>query len=161
MENPKILIIDDERDICTSLKYVLSTKGYIVDVARTAGKGVEKIKKNHFNLVLLDMRLPDYDGIKVLEKIKEISPDTEVVILTAYADIKSVIEAMEKNAFSYLPKPFEIPHLISILEKAYEKQTLSLLNRDLFQKISDAKKDWETTFDSISDIISILDIDFN
>ena len=105
--------------------------------------------------------MPDYDGIKVLEKIKEISPDTEVVILTAYADIKSVIEAMEKNAFSYLPKPFEIPHLISILEKAYEKQTLSLLNRDLFQKISDAKKDWETTFDSISDIISILDIDFN
>ena len=161
MENPKILIIDDERDICESLKYVLSTKGYIVDVAHTAGKGVEKIKKVHFNLVLLDMRLPDYDGIKALEKIKEISPDTEVVILTAYANIKSVIEAMEKNAFSYLPKPFEIPHLISILEKAYEKQTLSLLNRDLFQKISDAKKNWETTFDSISDMISIHDIDFN
>ena len=114
--------------ICTQYKRLYSRCGPY------CGQGCRKNKKNHFNLVLLDMRLPDYDGIKVLEKIKEISPDTEVVILTAYADIKSVIEAMEKNAFSYLPKPFEIPHLISILEKAYEKQTLSLLNRDLFQK---------------------------
>ena len=68
------------------------------------------------------MRLPDYDGIKVLEKIiKEISPDTEVVILTAYADIKSVIEAMEKNAFSYLPKPFKHQPYINS-EKAYENK---------------------------------------
>ncbi|ODS31285.1 MAG: two-component sensor kinase [Candidatus Scalindua rubra] len=161
MEKPKILVIDDERDQCENIVIILSSRGYLVEVAYTAGDGVKKIKKTFFNIILLDMRLPDYDGIKVLERIKELSPDTEVVIFTAYANIENVIEAMDKEAFSYISKPFEIPHLIAVLKKAYEKQRILFENRKLFQQVCVAKKDWENTFDSISDLLCIHDENFN
>ena len=98
---------------------------------------------------------------KALEKIKEISPNTEIIMFTAYAATESVIDAIDKGAFSYLPKPFEMTDLRVTLEKACERQTLLFENRKLFDQVLEGKQDWENTFDSIKDLISIHDVDSN
>lgn len=157
----KILIVDDNKSLCESLKDPLELDDYLVELAHTAEDCIKKVKSGFYNIVLLDLRLPDSEGILVLEKIKNISPDTEVIILTAFEDVGSVIKAFDKHAFSYIPKPFEIPHLITTLKKACESQRILFENRGLLQQLSLSKKDWEVTFDSISDLISIHDNDFN
>ncbi len=161
MEKPKILITDDDKSLCESLKDVLELNGYLTEISHTAEGCIEKIESSFYSIVLLDLKLPDSNGIKVLEKIKDISPDTEVIIFTAFAETDSVIEAIDRKAFSYLPKPFEIPHLIKTLEKACESQRIIFENSKLLQQLSRAKIDWENTFDSISDLISIHDNDFS
>ncbi len=161
MDKPKLLVIDDDRNLCESLTDILEAKGYLTDSAHTAEDGIKKTQGGFYNVILQDMKLPDANGIDTLEKIKDISPDTEVIIFTAFAETGSVIKAMERKAFSYIVKPYEIANLLDTVNKAYEKQELLLENRALFQKISDSKKDWENTFDAIQDMISIQDMEFN
>ena len=161
MDNPKILIIDDDVALCESTRDIIELEGYSVDVSYTAEDGVKKVESEFYNVILLDKKLPNAHGLVALEKIKEISPDTEVIIFTAYTEIDSVIAAMNKNAFSYLRKPCEIPELKMTLRKALEKQTLLYENRKLLQQVFNGKNDWESTFDAISDLISIYDVDSN
>ena len=161
MEKPKILIIDDDEALCESLRDTIELEGYLTVTADNAEDGTTKVENGFYNIILLDLKLPDSNGIAILEKIKAISPDTEVIIFTAYAEMNVVIKAMDRNAFSFLPKPFEISYMLIIIKRALEKQGIVFEHRKLFQTISNAKKDWETTFDSISDLISIQDTDFN
>ncbi len=161
MEKLKILVIDDDVALCESLSDTLEVENYLVESAYTVKDGIKKVEQNFYNIVLLDMKLPDSDGIKALDKIKEISPDTEVILFTAYASTESVIDAIDKGAFSYLPKPFEMTDLRGILKKACERQTLFFENRKLFDQVLEGKRDWENTFDSIKDLVSIHDVDSN
>ena len=161
MDNPKILIIDDDVGLCESTRNIIELEGYSVDISHTAEDGIKKVESVFYNIILLNKKLPNAHGLVVLDKIKEISPDTEVIIFTAYAETENVIEAMNKNAFAYLHKPLEISYLKTTLRKACEKQKLLFENRKLLQQVFDAKNDWETTFDSISDLISIHDENFN
>ncbi len=142
MEKPKILITDDDESLCESLKDVLELNGYLTEISHTAEDCIEKIESGFYSIVLLDLKLPDSNGIDVLVRIKDISPDTEVIIFTAFAETDSVIEAIDRKAFSYLPKPFEIPHLIKTLENACESQRIIFENRTLLQQLSRAKIDW-------------------
>ena len=161
MEKTKLLIIDDDEALCESLIDIIELEGYLVDTSYFAADGTKKVESGFYNIVLLDKKLPDSDGIVILEKIKKVSPDTEVIFFTAFAEVDTVIKAMDRNAFSFLPKPLEIPYLITTIKRALEKQKFVFEKRRLFQTISDANKDWEITFDSISDLISIHDTDFN
>ncbi len=158
---PKILIIDDNVDLCGSIADAIELDGYSTNTSHTAADGLEKIESSFCNIVLLDMKLPDSDGLTVLEKIKDISSDTEVIIFTAYAQMDTVIAAMNKDAFSFLPKPFEIPYLLTTIERALNKQKLIFENRILYQQTIDEEREWEETFDSISDLVSIHDKDLN
>lgn len=157
MDKPKLLIIDDDEALCESLGDTLELEGYLVNTSHNAEDGTKKVRSGFYNIILLDMKLPDSDGIAVLEMIKDISPDTEVIIFTAYAEMDIVIKAMDRNAFSFLPKPFEIPYLIATIKRALEKQRITFENRMLYQQTVREEKDWVDTFDSISDMISILD----
>ena len=161
IEKPKVLIIDDDVALCDSLSDIFVLENYLIETAYTAKDGIGKVEQDFYNIVLQDMKLTDSDGITVLEKIKEISPDTEVIMFTAYAVTESVIKAMDRGAFSYLPKPFEMADLRATLKKAYERQALLLENRKLFNQVLEGKNEWEVTFDSIEDPISIHDVDSN
>ena len=154
---PKILIIDDDKDLCESILDIVELESYSVDTSHTAADGLKKIENNFYNIVLLDMELPESDGLTVLGKIKEVSTDTEVIIFTAYAEMDTVIAAMDKDAFSFLPKPFEIPYILTTIKRALKKQQLLHENRILYQKTIDEEREWEDTFDSISDLVSIHD----
>ena len=158
-EKTKVLIVDDDVALCESLVDTLELEGYLTETAYTAKDGINKVEQDFYNIVLQDLELPDSDGIMALEKTKNISPDTEVIIFTAYAETDRVIAAMDKHAFSFLCKPFEIQELKTTLNNACEKQSILYDNCKLFKQVSDDKYEWESTFDSISDLISIHNID--
>ena len=107
-DKTKLLIIDDDVALCESLVDILELEGYCVDIVHNAADGINKVESSFYNILLLDMKLPDSDGISVLEKVKEVSRDTEVIVFTAHAEMDIVIKAMERDAFSFLPKPYDM-----------------------------------------------------
>ena len=124
MEPYKILIVEDEKVTLRNLEYILKKEGYEV-IATTSGTNALKLlQENNFDLVLTDLKLEKVDGIEILEKCKKVSPDTEVIIITAYATISSAIESMKKGAFYYLPKPFKLEDVKKLVKEALEKVRL-------------------------------------
>jgi len=120
-----ILIIDDNADLCFGLSSILKDKGYN---AITAGNGKEAFKvieKKSPDLALLDVRLPEMDGMKILEKMKKIDKDLVIVMLTAYGDVKEAVKAMKLGAFDYITKPFDNEELLLIIKKALQTRYLS------------------------------------
>jgi len=95
----RILIIDDDMDMCQLLGHFLQRKGFETDTAHTGNKGLSKFNEKKFDVVLCDFRLGDMDGRKVLQKIKAISPETVVIIITGYSDVKMAVEVMRYGAF--------------------------------------------------------------
>jgi two-component system response regulator HydG len=116
--NKKILIIDDDLDMCTLLSRFLGKKGYFVDSAHSASKGIAKVAEGSFDIVLCDFRLGDKDGKDVLLKIKEINPETIVIIITGYSDIKTAVDVIKLGAFDYITKPLVPDEVINVIEKA-------------------------------------------
>lgn len=121
--NRRILIIDDDLDMCTLLSRFLGKKGYDVEVAHSASKGVAKVSEGSFDIVLCDFRLGDKDGKDVLVKIKELSPETIVIIITGYSDIKIAVDVIKLGAFDYITKPLVPDEVINVIEKALAKPT--------------------------------------
>jgi two-component system phosphate regulon sensor histidine kinase PhoR len=117
---PNILIIDDEeriRDACCS---VLTEDGCEVDLAVDGKHGLALIKETHFDIVLLDLMMPTMSGFDVLSQIKDLHPDTVVIVITGYATLEHSIEAMKKGAFDFIPKPFSSEQLRVVVSKAIE-----------------------------------------
>jgi two-component system response regulator HydG len=119
--NKRILIIDDDLDMCTLLSKFLCKKGYDADAALSASKGIAKVANGFFDIVLCDFRLGDKNGKDVLVKIKELSPETIVIIITGYSDIKTAVDVIKLGAFDYITKPLVPDEVISVIEKALAK----------------------------------------
>jgi PAS domain S-box-containing protein len=115
---PKILVIDDEKRIREACCSVLTEEGFTVDTAADGSKGLELIHKGHFDIVLLDLMMPNLSGFDVLSKIKTLRPDTVVIVITGYATLEHSIEAMKKGAFDFIPKPFSPEQLRVLVAKA-------------------------------------------
>jgi two-component system response regulator HydG len=118
----KVLIIDDDTFICNILEKLLKDRGYSVETAFSAVTADKKLKKTKFDLAIVDFRLPDSDGIKMLEKIKVINPDTAVVIITAYADVRIAVRLMKLGASDYVTKPIQQDELMDIVTKTLGKK---------------------------------------
>ena len=123
---PSILIVDDDEIMQQTLCDVLKKKGYEIFSVGSGNGALSIIKKNIIDLVLLDMRLPDVDGIEVLKKIKELDTEILVIIMTAYSDVQTAVSAMKSGAYHYINKPFELEELKLLIEKGLE--TKSLIN---------------------------------
>jgi len=124
-KNPKkILVVDDEADMRWILTNVLKKKGYRTITADDGKKAVQKVLENDPDIILLDIRMPEMDGIQVLEKVREINPSIQVIIITAFTDIKNAVQAMKLGAYDYLIKPFDNNELLLIIERALEKRDL-------------------------------------
>ncbi len=121
----KILIIDDEAAICSSLKFAFSDK-YTVKTTTDPLEGLNLAKENDFNLVLLDLKLGDVDGIQILEELKKINNNMIIIIMTAYGTIPSSVEALKKGAHTYLTKPLDTNKLLNQIQEALEYQNFSL-----------------------------------
>lgn len=118
-EAPKILIIDDDIDICQLLRNFLEKKGYKVKYALNGQKGLDICRHEEVAVVLCDYRLGDMDGIECLAKIKEINNNIVVIMITAYADIKMAISSIKSGAFDYLPKPLVPDEVTEIISNAF------------------------------------------
>jgi len=136
----KILVIDDEPSICTGCKMILSEKGYEVDLSFSGQDGLAKIAKNSFDLVLLDIRLPDINGIEILKKIKEKKTNVCVIIMTGHGTVENAVEAMKNGAFDFITKPFNEKELSKSVLKAFENRKLVrenlFLKKQLYDKFS-------------------------
>lgn len=122
--NKKILIIDDDFDMCALLSRFLNKKGYETEVAHNGAKGLAKFNEFHFDIVLCDYRLGDKDGKDVLMKIKEAKPKTIVIIITGYSDIKTAVDVIKLGAYDYITKPLIPDEVINVIEKAVANPVL-------------------------------------
>ena len=120
VSNATILIVDDEDLLRWSLAQRFSRDGWTVLEAPTAGTALERFASGNVDLVVLDVRLPDGDGLGVLRLVKEQAPETPVVLMTAFSTIENAVEAMKHGAYSYLRKPFDLDDMVGIAEKALE-----------------------------------------
>jgi two-component system response regulator AtoC len=130
----KILIVDDEALIRDFLAETLKRKSLDVTTAEDGLKALALIKEHLFDIVITDMKMPDLTGIDLLQKIKEISPQTIIIVITAYGSIENAVEAMRLGAYNYLIKPFSPDTLEAVLEKAREHLTLIHENHYLRQQ---------------------------
>ena len=103
---PKILIIEDDAAFCQMLQQFLTKRGYEVEISFSAPEAKPKFEQTKFDLVLTDLRLPDYDGIRLLADIKKVNPRTQVILMTGYAEVGTAVDAMKKGDFDYISKPF-------------------------------------------------------
>jgi DNA-binding NtrC family response regulator len=115
---PRILIMEDEPTLAEGLKMVLSEQGYRVSVADEGIRALGSLTGRDYDLMVMDLRLPDMDGMEVLRLIKETKPETEVIVMTGYASVASAVESMKLGALDYLPKPFTEDEFKAAVEKA-------------------------------------------
>jgi two-component system response regulator AtoC len=121
---PHILIVDDDEVMCHTLSDVLIKMSYEVTSVQRGEDALHYLREGIFDLILLDIILPDMNGLDVLEKIGEIDSDPFVVMMTAYADVQSAVTAMKAGAYDYINKPFEIEELRLTIKKALETKEL-------------------------------------
>jgi len=121
----KILIVDDDQDFRFNVSNILKDEGYDVLTVPDGKGAIKAVETNSFNLIFLDIKLPQMDGMKILEKIKKLDKDLIVIMLTAYVDIKRAVQAMKLGAFDYITKPFDNEELFLIIKKALQTQYLS------------------------------------
>ena len=116
----KILIIDDDLDMCLVLSKFLLRNGYDVETANSGAKGIIKFKEDNFDIVICDFRLGDRDGKDILKEIKSISPETIVLIITGYSDIKIAVDVIKMGAFDYITKPLIPDEVLNVLSAALQ-----------------------------------------
>lgn len=121
---PRVLAVDDEEVVCESIRRVLTGEGYEVRTTSSPKEGVELLKRERFDLLLLDIKMPEMDGIEVLRRARDVSPETEVLIVTGYATIDTAVEAIKLGAFDYLEKPVSPPQLLVATARALERKHL-------------------------------------
>ena len=123
-----ILVIDDEATMRDSCRQTLSRGGNRVEVAEDGLSGLAMLKRESFDLVILDLKMPGLSGMEVLKKIKEDEPEAVVIVITGYATVESAVEAMKKGAYDFIPKPFTPDSLRMVVKRALEKRELALEN---------------------------------
>ena len=137
MEPVKILVIDDEIVICNGCRMVLSEKDYVVDICLTGMEGLNAILDGSYEVVLLDMKLPDMDGMDILRAVKKERAGAYVIVMTGYSTVQNAVEAMKLGAFDYLAKPFSDDELVLTVERAIEKKHLVEDNLSLRKELLD------------------------
>ena len=120
----RILVVDDEENLLHFLSKLLKGEGYRVKTAETGAKALERVQRSDFDLAILDIKLPDMDGVAVLRAFREVVPEANVVMITAYGSIESAVEAMKAGAYDYIVKPFRAEEILKVVHKALEQGRL-------------------------------------
>jgi two-component system response regulator HydG len=136
-EQSRVLIIDDEPLHAEAVAESLQRVGYECAVATCGAAGARKIEEEDFDVILTDLRMEDMDGLAILRKAKQSSPDAEVVVITGHGDVKTAVEAIKQGAANYLTKPVDLVELRAIVEKAAERQRLARANRELKRQLDE------------------------
>jgi two-component system response regulator AtoC len=132
----RILVVDDEDHIRRVLELMLRREGYEVAAASGGQEALDKFAADSFDMVFLDLRMPDLDGLTVLSRIREAEPDQTVVMVTAYASVDTALNAMKQGAFDYIGKPFKEEEILAVVDKALERARLVADNRLLRSEVA-------------------------
>jgi two-component system, OmpR family, response regulator len=145
MNTLKVLVVDDEESLRKLFKQRLADEGYAVATAGSGKEAVRLLSQEYFDVIVTDLKMPEGDGIMVLEAARDEHPDTEVIIMTAFASIDSAIDAMRKGAADYLCKPFDFDELIMRLDKIARK-------KELTRQLLSVEHDKDTGIQSLKEI---------
>jgi DNA-binding NtrC family response regulator len=121
-DNARILIIDDDENIRRVLETILTDEGYAVESADTAMKGIEKSQNAFFNIALVDVRLPDMEGIDLLPKLRNTKPKMRKIIVTGYPTLQNAMNAVNNGANAYVMKPFDVEKILNTIKDQLQKQ---------------------------------------
>jgi two-component system response regulator PilR (NtrC family) len=142
MTKQKILVVDDEKSMCDFLEIMLNKEGYEVASTTSGEKALELLENNLYSMVLTDVKMPGVDGFEVLRKTKEVSPDTVVIMITAYGSPEGAVTAIKEGAYDYITKPFRVEEVKLTIKKSLERSTLIKENIRLRQAVEDRYKFW-------------------
>ncbi|MDO8141403.1 MAG: response regulator [Candidatus Brocadiales bacterium] len=121
-KKPVILVVDDEQDLREMLVEMFYEEGYVTDMANSGKDAIKKIREGGVDFVLLDIMMPEMSGIETLQRIKAIRPELPVVMITAYATLKTAREAMRLGAYDYITKPFNLECIKEVIKHGLEEQ---------------------------------------
>jgi len=120
--NARVLVVDDDENIRKVVIAILEDEGYIVESAATAKEAIEKSKRKFFNIALIDIRLPDMEGIELLTKIKDTTPRMRKIIVTGYPTLQNAVDAVNKGADAYIVKPFDVKNVLKTIYEQLNRQ---------------------------------------
>ncbi len=151
----RVLVIDDDEDICLYLKEFLTREGYRVTTISKPLDALPEIREGRHQIVLLDVRMPEMDGVELLREIRAIDSDICVIIMTAYPSVESAVETMKSDAFDYLRKPFELEQLRGVIQRAIREKGLMIdaeerVNQLLGAKIRQLRKERSLTLKQLA-----------
>jgi DNA-binding NtrC family response regulator len=121
-QSPRILVVDDDESIRKVLTAILEDQGYAVESADSAKKAIQKTKRKIYNLALIDIRLPDMEGINLLTRMKDTTPKMRKIIITGYPTLKNAVEAVNKGADAYIVKPFDMEKVLKKIKEQLKRQ---------------------------------------
>jgi len=144
-EHARILVIDDDESIRKTISAILEEEGYIVDTAENGKEAIRKSNASFYNLALIDIRLPDVEGTKLLKTLKETTPKMAKIIITGYPSLDNAIEAVNKGADGYLLKPLDIDKLLSSVKEHIRRQgEARKYSEEKFAEFVESRaKEWE------------------
>jgi len=122
MPGSRVLLVDDETIFTKNMSKLLKNRGYQVTAVNSGDNAIRELEQNHFDVIVLDLKMPGMDGITTLKEIMKLGLFTETLILTGHGSIDSALEAMKLGAYDYLTKPCEIDELVTKIEAAWEKK---------------------------------------
>ena len=151
----RILVIDDDRDVCDYLQDFLTREGYLVQALVNPMDALLEIKEGRHQIVLLDIRMPELDGVQLLRQIRAIDSDICVIIMTAYPSVDSAVDTMKADAFDYLRKPFDNEQLRAVIQRAVREKGLVVdaeerVNQLLGSKIRQLRKERNLTLKQLA-----------
>ena len=151
----RVLVIDDDEDICLYLKEFLTREGYRVTTITKPLDALPEVKEGRHQIVLLDVRMPEVDGVELLREIRSIDSDVCVIVMTAYPSVESAVDTMKADAFDYLRKPFELDQLRGVIQRAVREKGLMIdaeerVNQVLGAKIRQLRKERALTLKQLA-----------
>jgi two-component system response regulator PilR (NtrC family) len=142
MAQQNILVVDDEKSMCEFLEIMLKKDGYEVTSTTSGDKALELLDNNLYSMVLTDVKMPGVNGFEVLRKTKEVSPDTVVIMITAYGSPEGAVTAIKEGAYDYITKPFRVEEVKLTIKKSLERNNLIRENIRLRQEVEERYKFW-------------------
>lgn len=136
-EDARVLVVDDESMVCLALTNWLEEENYFAQAVEDGSQAVKAVKEENWDIVLLDLRMPGMDGMEVLKQVKEIAPQTVVIMMTAYASIPGAVQAMKEGAYDYIVKPLDVDQLTLMLNRIVEHQQLITENILLRKRLTE------------------------
>jgi len=133
-ESCRILVVEDDEFVCNSLKWLLTDEGYQVDVTTEGAEALSMVEQNVYDLVITDLMMPGVDGLEVLKKVKTVSEDTSVIVLTGYGTVDAAVSALNEGAFDFLTKPCDDLEMKFKILNALEMKRLKTRVRELEAK---------------------------
>lgn len=116
-EKKRVLIVDDDKDIVSIVKAILSGRGWDIEAAYSGQEALEAVTSQKPDIILLDIMMPEMNGIEVLKRLKKIDADARIIMITAFGDVESYLDSMELGAYEYINKPFETDELLEMIDR--------------------------------------------